>query len=302
MKTHKHLQKDKLIKVILPVLWALGGIGFTIAAYKFASKPEPEIIYSNYIDSSAPELPPAEIIVELEQRFQQAMLDLEALKGENDTLNAVIEQQIKELQARNERIRKLLESEKNLALANAELNQLRAQTELISELNNLKTENSRLAEENNRLNSEVNHLPSNKPDIPEKTPAISLLNVSVSGQKVKAHGKVKKTDKSKRVDQIAICFDMPESSAIKGRERFMFAIMNPKGMVIAAKDTGFGKFTDKSGQLTNYTFHEDIDMGGGNADKCATWILPDNNLEKGKYSVKIFHKGALAGTSVFSLE
>ncbi|MEL6357904.1 MAG: hypothetical protein AAFQ37_13335, partial [Bacteroidota bacterium] len=77
-----------------------------------------------------------EFKVQAEQQYYQALAELEEMRGDNEELNAMIDQQKAELKTMKEKIDGLTRDSRNLSAARRELASLREQTEAyVAELN-----------------------------------------------------------------------------------------------------------------------------------------------------------------------
>jgi len=123
------------------------------------------LLYNNYQKSNeitkvSSELSETEKLKdELEKQHYAALDDLDAMKGENEEMNALIENQKEELRKKERKLRSLLSSGKK---TKAELEDIRGQINAISmqrdqylaELNKMKDENQVLLSQNSQLSKE----------------------------------------------------------------------------------------------------------------------------------------------------
>jgi hypothetical protein len=264
---------------------------------------------------------------ELEGQFNQAIAELDALKGENEHINALIDQQKAELEAQKEQITLLLRDKKKLDAARREINGLRAKvSEYIAQVEQLRAEQEQLTQdnlqlkadtdslsytlqsklaENETLNTAKAQLVSEREELTKSVQAGSVIKVKdikVTGMKVKKSGKATERESAKRVDQLKICFTTIANDVVQpGKEKFYIRVISPKGETLAIDDLGSGTTVDKNGQEVRFTQVQEYDYANDETQLCFVW-KPNVPFQSGKYKVEIYNKGFFAGSDDFELK
>ncbi len=272
---------------------------------------------------------------ELETEYQNALDELEQLKGDNEQLNLVIEQQQEEITAQKERIARLISESNKLKEAKAELQKLRVQREqYVAEIERLKEENEQLQQANEELTqaktnleeqvasseeekqqlsrakaeltTEKEKLESEKEALTKKVTfasTIKVSNIEVSPEMDKGDGKYKERRKADKVDRLKICFDVGANKvAEKGSEQFYLRIINPQGQTLAIEELGSGVMTNKATQQkVRYTSIKEVNYNQEEANTCTVWS-PNVPFQEGKYDIEVYNKGYLAGRTAIELK
>jgi len=273
--------------------------------------------------------------VELEEQYYAALSDLEGMRGSNEELNALIEQQKGELTLQKEKIDKLIRNERDLTKARKELNNLNQKAEqYLAEINQLRQENEelsannvQLSERNESLNTELSTAQESTAAlseekamlISEKTTlestnerlaskvntasVIKVSNIEVTGMKLKKNGNKAKKTYAKNVSELEVCFTTTLNEvADPGMEEFVIRIINPLGETLAIEGMGSGIFVNKTnGEQIRFTLSEAIEYDNDENLMCATWA-PNQAFQRGEYEVQVYNKGLLAGSSKFDLK
>lgn len=272
---------------------------------------------------------------ELEKQYYEALSELEELRGSNEELNALIEQQKAELKDSKDRIDALLRDSRNLAQARKEIKGLTAQVEqYLAEINQLRQENEQLTartaeltEENimlttnldsarvrnmelssakTALASEKEAIEAERSFLAKKVNIASVIKVSnleADGMKVKGSGKPVARSSAKNVDQIQVCFNTTANEVAEpGNEQFFIRIINPLGETLAIEELGSGVFTNNaSGEQIRYTQVEDVDYNQSEKQVCTVWS-PNQTFAEGNYKIEVYNKGYLAGSTTLRLK
>ena len=305
------------------------------------------LLYNNYQKSNeitkvSSELSETEKLrAELEKQHYAALDDLDAMKGENEEMNSLIENQKEELRKKERKVRSLLGSGKK---TKAELEDIRSQISAISlqrdqylaELNKMKEENQMLASQNTQLTKERTELStqiseerkmnadlasakavlaSEKENLASKNSnliktvtrasVIDVRNVNVTGYKIRGSGKEVKRKSAKSVDQLKICFTAePNAVAEDAREDFYVRLVNPQGETLAIESMGSGIMTPmEGGEEMRYTHIKTVDYKSNEENNtCFIWKPTDAKFTSGAYGVEVYNKGYLSGTNTFTLK
>lgn len=324
--------KQKLTAIAAVVIVALLGLNAFLVYNKISQ--------DRKIESQNLELEEAEQLkVELEKEYYDALAQLEAMRGQAENLNALIDEQKAELTAQKEKIDRMIaqgQSSKNeLASARAEIAQMKVSLDnYLVEINTLKEENMMLADANMQLTedkrmltdevdkertmnnelltakaalvSEKESLESEKSALSKKVNVASVIkvtNVTAEGWKNKQSGKPKKKNYANNVDYLKICFTATENEITDaGLEQFYIRIINPVGETLAVEDMGSGITTDsKTGEEIRFTQVKELDYNNEEMQACFHW-QPNTPFTKGTYDIEVYNKGYLAGNGSVTLK
>ncbi|MCB0621370.1 MAG: hypothetical protein KDC43_20760 [Saprospiraceae bacterium] len=313
--------KQRMIAIAAIIVVAL----LTVNAFLLYNK----FTQDKKLAQQATELEEAEKLkAELEKQYYEALSELETMRGENEELNALIEQQQAELKDQKDKIDRMIRNEGDLKRARTEIANLKAQIEqYIAEITQLKEENQLLADENTQLqedkamletdltqqrtaneelNTEKAQLVSANEDLSKTVTFASVVkvdNIEAVGLKVKDNGKTAKKSLAKNVDQLQVCFNTTINEVTTaGREQFFVRIINPVGETIAIEEQGSGIMTSsQTNEQIRYTQVKELNYNNDKQEVCFSWesTLP---FQKGTYEVEIYNKGYLAGTGNFTLK
>ncbi len=263
----------------------------------------------------------------LDTQFNEAILELDEMKGTNVELNEIIEQQKADLTKQKNRIaglisskRKLNEAREEIAGLNsrveqyiAQINQLQGEKEtLITEKQTLTTDlttarasNEELMTAKATLVSEKENLEEVRAQLAEKVEIGSVVKtskVTVQPYKIRKNGKLDKKKSAKRTDMLEICFDMNRNGVVAaGDESFQFVLMDPTGTPLL-NDTQSGSFQSKeTGSEIRYTYEVTEAYTNEAKNVCVQYQDP-NGYQKGIHEIMIYNKGFLAGTGTFTLK
>ncbi len=276
--------------------------------------------------------------LELEKQYYASLSELEEMRGSNEELNALIDQQKIELKEQKDKIARYIrqgKSTKNdLAKAREEMTNLRVQMDgYMSENNKLKADNEILVQQNGELNavkvtlegevatarvmneelvtakaalvSQKESLENENASLSDKVNIASVVKVmSVSGEgfKIRKSGKVKGKNRASAVDRIRVCFDATDNAVVEGGlEKFYVRIINPTGETLAVEDLGSGILTSNMDEEIRYTKVKEIDYTNEATQACMLWE-PNTEFQEGEYKVEVYNKGFLAGKGSFELK
>ncbi|MBK8777165.1 MAG: hypothetical protein IPO25_07040 [Saprospiraceae bacterium] len=316
----------------LPILIGLLIASFGANAYLFFNKQkQQEIIVSTETKLSESE----RLKAELETQYYQALQDLEKQRTDNKELNDLIETQKGELKTQKDRIAKLLGDSKNLSSARTEMAAMRVQVDgYMAEIGKLKAENELLVNTNTSLTEEKKSLSMNLEEqkkaneelttaktvlISEKeklasenttltkkvniASVVKVANIDVAGFRVKNSGKEVDRSRAKSIDGLKICFDITENNvAESGVEQFYVRVINPTGETQALENLGSGVLVNQANsEEIKYTSLKGVKYENNAQNTCMNW---QHNIpfQEGTYTVEIYNKGYLAGTTTFKLK
>ena len=271
-----------------------------------------------------------------EKQYYESLAELEEMRGSNEELNALIDQQKQELRVQKDKITSLTRDSRNLAAARAELKDLRTQADgYLAQLEELRVANAALTENNERLTSERDllssdlqvsrqqndqlnneravlvsereQLTSTNQELNRKVGIASVLkanNVTMVGQKQRSSGKFVDRRNAKSVDRLYVCFNSLDNAvAPPGEETFELRIINPAGETIQIDAEGSGVFTDATtNEQIPYTKTVNFAFDGAAANHCAEWNVAGQQYTGGTYVVELYNKGHFVGTGSATLK
>ena len=281
------------------------------------------------LEQKVAELQEAEKLrAELDNQFNEAIAELDQLKGDNEQINALIDQQKVELQSQKNQITGLLRDKRkydaargelrglkeNLANYVAEIEQLQAEQEMLTQENTmLKSERDELnlnlqakLGENEQLTTAKAQLVNEKEQLTKSVELGSIVqvkSVKVTAQKVRKSGKTADQKAAKKTDQLKVCFTTVVNELVRpGVEKFFIRILSPQGETLAIDDLGSGVITNsKTGEEVRFTQVAEYDYVNDETQLCFNW-KPDVPFQSGEYGVEIYNKGYVAGQGSFSLK
>jgi hypothetical protein len=272
---------------------------------------------------------------ELEEQYEVALADLESLRGENEALNQLIDNQKLEITGQKNRILSLLKRSNALDKAKSEIGKLNEQSaffkeererwalekeSLLAEKNRQdsinQTLNSRLDESkqtNEYLTSvtrdltlEKSKLENEKSNLAKKVDKASMIKtdkISVKTLQKKENGKNVSRKNADNVNLLEICFlPLPNAAASGDGEKFKVRVISPNGETLSL-GKGISVFNQpESGDEIQYTFEtREIQGIDGSQNACFNWE-PSRTLPAGTYKLEVYNKGYLAGSTSFSLK
>lgn len=263
----------------------------------------------------------------LDAQFNDAILELDEMKGTNAELNEIIEQQKTDLTAQKKKISGLIGSKRRLNEAREEIAKMTAQAEqYMAQISQLQNEKEALTQENVTLNtdlttarssneeltsakamlvSEKADLETQRAELAEKVSVgsvVKISNVAVQGFKVRKSGKRSDKKKARNIDVLQMCFNLISNKVVEaGSETFQIVLMAPDGTPILGGTTS-GEFMSKeSGSEVRYTMEVTETYSNAGKQVCLDYEDP-NGYQKGTYNVEIYNKGFLSGEGAFTLK
>ncbi len=270
-----------------------------------------------------------------EKQYYESLAELEEMRGSNEELNAMIDQQKEELRLQNEKITSLTRDSRNLSSARTELAALKSQvTGYLAQLEELRSANAELSQDRDRLSSERDLL-SNDLQVSQQTneqlnseravlvsereqlstqnnelnrkvnvaSVIKANNVTAEGQKMRNSGRWVGRTNAKNVERLYVCFNSLDNAVARaGEETFQLRIINPTGETMSIEAEGSGVLTTDAGEQIPYTKNVPFDFQGDAANHCAEWNVPGTEFAEGNYTVELYNKGFLVGTTELELK
>lgn len=320
--------KQRLIAIAAVVVVALLAINAVLLFNKFKQDKK--------LAQQATELDEAEqLATELNENYEMALADLEQMRGTNEDLNSMIDEQAAELASQKAEIDKLIRNGRDLGKARTEIDKLNAQIkQYLAEIGQLKEQNEYLAGENTQLSeekemlstevmqqrsvneelstakatlaSEKERLANQNEDLSRTVNFASVVkvqDVDVSGMKVRDNsGKAVQKRYAKNIDQLKVCFSTtPNEVTRAGREKFYVRIINPIGETLAIEELGSGVMKTNNKEEIRYTQVKEHDYANDKSELCFVWE-PNTAFQQGEYTVEIYNKSYLAGSGTFELK
>ena len=317
--------QKKQNNVLLPILLSLGFLMLVAVAWLTYNS----MNTTRALEQKVAELQEAEKLrAELENQYNDAIAELDELKGDNEQINALIDQQKVELMAQKNQIATLLRDKRKYDAARAEIGDLKAKLAgYVAEIEQLKANQEMLAQENTMLKSEKEELNmslqaklgeneqltlakaqlvNEKEELSKSVEigsVIQVKNVNVTPQKLRKSGKTADKKSAKKTDQLKVCFTTVVNELVKpSTEKFFIRIINPRGETLAIDDLGSGIITNsKTGEEVRFTQVAEYDYANDETQLCFNWNS-DMPFDNGKYSVEIYNKGYLSGAGNFELK
>ena len=273
--------------------------------------------------------------LQAEKQYYESLAELEEMRGSNEELNALIDQQKEELRLQNEKITSLTRDNRNLGAARAELASLKQKTTgYLAELEDLRAANAALTEDRDRLSterdllsndlqvsqqtneqlnteravlvSEREELSTKNNELSRKVDVASVIkanNISAEGQKQRNSGRWVTRTNAKNVERIYVCFNSLDNAvADRGEENFQLRIINPTGETLSVEAEGSGVLTTNNGTQVPYTKSVPFDFQGDAANHCAEWTTNGSEFPEGTYTVELYNKGQLVGNTEMQLK
>lgn len=130
---------------------------------------------------------------------------------------------------------------------------------------------------------------------------IPVKLIEVVGVKYKNNGREKETSNYRRVDKLAINFQLGENPVAEvGPKEFLIRVINPDGTIAYNRSRGSGNFVSSNDEGMKFTTRTAVDFQHDQKQVSVFW-RQDIPFQKGTYSVEIYHAGYLVGTNNFEL-
>ncbi len=247
--------------------------------------------------------------------YEEAIVRLDNLTGENTRISSELIGKDKDLQAKKNEIKRIL-ADKNATAADYR----RAKT-LIGELNNkigtleqevarLMGENQQLATNNTVLTQEKTDLQTNlqsttqqKEELAQKVDVASTFaasNISIKGIDEKGNGKEKETDKAKKVNKLVVSFDIENRITPNGPVDLYVIVTAPDGQIINSPAMGSGNLTTRGDGDKPFTYKTTVDYEQGSR-KTVSVPLKQDKFQVGDYKIEIYQNGFKIGEGTRNL-
>ena len=128
---------------------------------------------------------------------------------------------------------------------------------------------------------------------------LQVSNVAVIAMRERNNGTLKETTRAKRVDAFRVSFKIKENAiAESGLKKAHIVIQNAAGKII----NSVGEFTDMTGLDISYSDATDVDYTNRDLEVILVTNIPEKNLEKGDYYIKVYLENKLLGTTKINLK
>jgi hypothetical protein len=305
-KTDNRNNRTTLLIVLIALL-----VGANIYLYvKYNQKEKETVILREAVNVDSMR------IVDLDAKYNTALVELESMKGQNATLDSILnvkEAEIKTMKASLDKARK----DKKIS-DNEYQKQLASLQQLIEDLKiqitSLEKEKGILVQQKdsigNKLNTQIDENGKLKTDLRVQTKKAmigallepsNIITTGVYGRGSK--NKEKTTTTAKKTESIRVTFDVPEKrTADPGTKIFLLRIVSPEGVTMAVQSQGSGVFELENGEKMQYTTKQDIDYNQQKQTVSMYWKGAAGAFAKGKYSVELYQDGYKIGTSTLTLK
>lgn len=245
--------------------------------------------------------------------YDMAEIRLDSITGANNSLSGKLTEQQKDIDAKRQEIRRILNDR------NATREQLSKAKGLIAELNDkitsLEADVTRLTGENQELTAANGTLKQEKSDLEqnlqttktekedlEKTVDVastfSASNIQITPFNEKKGGKEKSTTSAKRVDKLVVSFDVENRIAKSGPADMYLIVTAPDGKTITESGNVLTTRTDGD---KSFTAKIPVDYSQGTR-KNIQFPIRQENFQIGNYKIEIYHNGFKIGEGVRSLK
>jgi hypothetical protein len=220
------------------------------------------------------------------------------------------------IKANAKEIKRLLDTEWEYYKVKKKLGQLQLIAQgYVRQMDSLYRVNAALAEENVAIKKNLNELKKVKEDIEADNVALTqkveiaatlrAYNASATGVRYKSGGsKEVETDKTKRLEQIRVCFTIAENQiASAGQKDIYVRIARPDKEILTRGKIDEYTF-EYEGERIQYSIMKAIDYENEAIELCLYWRknYSGQDLPPGLYHVDIFSEGEVIGHTTFSLQ
>lgn len=237
--------------------------------------------------------------------YEEAIVRLDNLTGENTRLSSELIGKDTELQKKKAEIRSIL------ANKNATAADLRRARTLIGELNDkigvleqevarlmgenqqLATNNTVLTQEKTQLQTDLQSTTQQKDELAQKVDVGSTFaasNIAIKGIDEKGNGKEKETDKAKKVNKLVVSFDVENRIATSGPVDMYVIVTGPDGQVINNPSMGSGNLTTRADGDKPFTFKTTVEYEQGTRKNVSVPLRQDK-FQVGDYKIEIYQNG-----------
>jgi hypothetical protein len=289
-------QKDnRILKVLLAIL-LISLVG--LAVWSYSTYQENEGIKTELNDEKAQ--------IEKELKNISAEYTLEIDKG--SALSADLTDARNRITRLVDSVGKLESDVRVLTRLRMELNNIKKDRDLLQDrINTLEVINQNLAVVNDStiaaLNKEILKSQDQSSTIANlnsnmsRAAALIPTNFTPVGVIVRSSGKQIENDRARRVDDIKVCFTLPENPlATTGVTSFYLQVINPENNVL-----GENKTKEFDGQKLTYSKVIQFNYQGKELDLCEVVGANEDNIVKGRYRINLYNGSIRVSSSEITL-
>jgi len=254
-------------------------------------------------------------LAEIESLKADLEIELDEFKGQNASLDSVINVRNSELQEKAARIKKLLSgnyiTSADLQKAKSLIASLKAEKEeLTAEIERLSKEVKYLKDENYVMQKQVEAEREKVVQVEEKNTELSkqvqvgqrifIKSLDVKPMRDAVFGDFKPTDKLSKVYKLEISYSLANNDlADKGEMMLYFQVITPNRSTLTNEKAGSGTFNFDGGERV-YTVKKVVNFQ--NKNEKGTFSLPKTDgFTTGKYTVNVFSETHKMGSTDFTL-
>ena len=246
--------------------------------------------------------------VELEEELNSILAEYNLVKNEYDS---VLTTQDSIIQANAEEIRRLIAQQADYRRIQRDLRLLQEITQnYVQEMDSLYTVNKVLRDENIEMQQEIQmftrrttELSQTKEELEGKVEVASALRafqIDATPLRIRGRGREEVTDRSRRTDQIRVCFTVAENPvANPGNKNAYVRIAGPMGNILRVSEDDQYSFVIDSDTL-QFTMRDQFNYQNMDTEVCMDWFGTDE-YEDGLYLVSVFTDEFRLGETQFSL-
>jgi predicted nucleic acid-binding Zn-ribbon protein len=295
-------KKSNRSAVLLIALLLLISAGFNI--YQWKNQSETVVTYDSKVDSLMT------VRIELERELASTSVELEKYRGMSVSLDSLLNDANRNIEAKEKKIRALIKNEKNSGKLNSQLKQeleelRKLKEDYLDQIDQLVAENKELKEQNVILQESVGGLKKDKTELEGKVNKASELKVEyikVAAFKKKSSGKYVESAIAKRTNKLDMCFTVLDNAIATPGERMVYVVIKePTGKVLA----GYSKatFNDAtSGEEIMASASQKMDFTGAKQNLCLSYENDERILTSGTYTFMVYIDGTLLGESAYMLK
>lgn len=250
-----------------------------------------------------------------QNELDSVLIEHERVKQEFGSLTVVLHEKDSIIQSNAIEIRKLLDTQWEYVKVQRKLAQLRRISQgYLKQMDSLYTVNRELTEENVHIRASfererriVQDLQKDKEVLTDKVELASVLQaINISSTGLIARGgpeREGKTDRTRRLDKIRICFELANNPvALPGKRDIYVRIARPDEAILQA---GYGEEFSfiYLGDRLQYSMKETVEYNNQAVSVCSEWIYRDRSvpLPAGLYNITIFSDENIIGQAYFEL-
>lgn len=277
-------QKDNRILIVLIAILLISLIGLGLWSYKTYQENE----------GIKTELKDEKLEIQKELEYIEADYALEIDKG--NALSSELINARDRITRLVDSISKLETDVKVISILRRELGNIKKQRDLLQDrINTLQAINQNLSVVNDStqaaLNSQIiktqyqNATIENLNTNISRAAALIPTNFESVGVIIRNSGKQIENDRASRVDDIKVCFTLPENSlAVVGTTSFYLQVINPNNNVLGANKT-----EQFDGQKLNYSKKIQFNYTGKELDLCELINAKEDLIVKGRYRINLYN-------------